>query len=61
MPSYIQTNLEINWNAKSFAKGLEVQFVYVNKTNQGETYNNPKYILNKVNMSNWNFIVNYQL
>lgn len=61
MPSYIQTNLEINWNAKSFAKGLEVQFVYVNKTNQGETYDNPKYILNKGNMSNWNFIVNYQL
>jgi hypothetical protein len=61
MPSYVQTNLEITWDAKTVQKGLEVQFVYVNKSNQGETYNNPKYILNKVDMSTWNFIVNYPI
>jgi hypothetical protein len=61
MPSYIQTNLEINWDAKNLVKGLDVQFIYVNKSNQGETHENLKYILNKVNMSTWNFIVNYTI
>ena len=61
MPSYLQSNIEINWDAQKIAKGLDVQFVYVNKSKQGDTVDNPKYNLNKVDMSTWNFIVNYTL
>jgi hypothetical protein len=61
MPSYLQSNIEISWDAKKIAKGLDVQFVYVNKSKRGDTGDNPKYILNKVDMGTWNFIVNYTL
>ena len=60
MPSYTQTNIEFIWDAQKILKGAEIQVLYVNKHNQGDTKENSKYILNKVDMSTWNFIVNYQ-
>jgi hypothetical protein len=60
MPSYMQSNIDLTWDAKKILKGAEIQVLYVNKLNQGDTKENSKYILNKVDMSTWNFIVNYQ-
>jgi hypothetical protein len=61
MPSYTQMNVEVLIDASKIAKGLDFQFLLANKTNQGDTMENSKYIQNKVNMNSWNFVVNYRL
>lgn len=61
MPSYTQMNLEVLIDASKIAKGLDFQFLFAHKTNQGDTMENSKYIQNKVNMNSWNFVVNYRL
>lgn len=59
LPSYNQLNLELNYEFEGFLEGLEIQALYAHKYNQGETYENEKYIINKVNMSNYNVVLNF--
>ncbi|WP_395785485.1 OprD family outer membrane porin [Aquirufa sp.] len=59
LPSYDQLNLEVIYEFENFLEGLEIQALYVHKSNQGETYANEKYIINKVNMSNYNVVLNF--
>jgi hypothetical protein len=59
LPSYNQLNLELNYEFEGFLEGLEIQGLYVHKYNQGETYGNEKYMINKVNMSNYNVVLNF--
>jgi hypothetical protein len=59
LPSYTQLNVDLSYEFTDFLEGLEIQALYVHKTNQGETYQNEKYIINKVNMSNYNLIFNF--
>jgi hypothetical protein len=59
MPSYSQLNADIKYIFTNTFKGLEAQFLFVGKLDNGETYNNNKYIFNKVNMGLYNFILNY--
>ena len=59
LPSYNQLNLDINYEFEGFLEGLEIQALYVHKSNQGETYENEKYIINKVNLSNYNLVLNF--
>lgn len=59
LPSYNQLNVDLNYEFEGFLEGLEIQALYVHKSNQGETYQNEKYIINKVNMSNYNLILNF--
>jgi hypothetical protein len=59
LPSYTQLNIDLSYEFIDFLEGLELQALYVHKTNQGETYQNEKYIINKVNMSNYNLILNF--
>jgi hypothetical protein len=59
LPSYDQLNLEMIYEFENFLEGLEIQALYVHKSNQGETYANEKYIINKVNMSNYNVVLNF--
>jgi len=59
LPSYTQLNLELTYEFTNFLEGLEIQALYVHKANQGETYQNEKFIINKVNMSNYNLILNF--
>lgn len=59
MPSYTQLNIDLSYEFVNFLEGLEIQALYVHKTNQGDTYQNEKYIINKVNMSNYNLIFNF--
>ncbi|MCK6612383.1 MAG: OprD family outer membrane porin [Bacteroidia bacterium] len=59
MPSYRQLNLDIRYPFQQFLKGLELQGLLVYKGNLGETYGNNKYVINKVDMVLYNFIVNY--
>lgn len=59
LPSYDQLNLEVIYEFENFLEGLEIQALYVHKSNQGEAYANEKYIINKVNMSNYSIVLNF--
>jgi hypothetical protein len=59
LPSYSQLNIDARYEFKGVFKGLEGQFLYVMKFNQGETYNDLRYTFNKVNMSLLNVVLNY--
>ena len=59
MPSYEQLNIDVRYEFKGFLEGLESQLLYVYKARAGNTYNNDKYVINKVNMSNWSLVLNY--
>jgi hypothetical protein len=59
LPSYAQINGDIKYVFKNRFKGLDAQVLIVAKLNKGNTYNNKKYTFDKVNLANYNFILNY--
>ena len=59
LPSYVQTNVDVRYEFQGLLKGFGVQLLYVHKFNVGETYDSKNYIFNKTNMSNINFILNF--
>lgn len=59
LPSYYQTNFDVSYDFQGFLKGFDAHFLYVHKFNDGETYNDPKNVFNKTNMSTINFIINF--
>lgn len=58
MPSYIQMNLGLTYRV---LKRLDTQVLWVHKTAAGNTYDTGRYIINKVGMSQYNVVVNYNL
>jgi len=58
-PSYIQTNADIGYQFQGMLKGFDAHLLFVHKFNIGETYGNKNFIFNKTNMSNINFILNF--
>lgn len=60
MPSYAQFNADIRYNFNGFFSGTSIQFLYVNKIGTGRDYENVRNIINKVNMSNFNLVLNYR-
>lgn len=60
MPSYNQLNIDARYKFGGIFKGLEVQVLYMYKGKTGNTYGNDKYVINKVDMSLWNIVFNYQ-
>jgi hypothetical protein len=59
MPSYSQLNVGMKYSPKGMWDGLDFQVLFVKKWNNGELYNDEKYRINKVDMSNTNVILNY--
>lgn len=59
MPSYSHTMLDIKYAFRKFFKGLDMEVLYIYKEALGNTYQNNKYVINKVDMSNLNIIFNY--
>ena len=59
IPSYAQFNFDLRYQFKGSFQGLNAQLLFVYKGRIGETYGNKRYVLNKVDMSLYNFIVNY--
>lgn len=58
-PSFRQANLDIRYKFKGFLKGLSMQTLVVHKFRTGNVYGLDKYMINKVDMSNYNLILNY--
>ncbi|MCX6316330.1 MAG: OprD family outer membrane porin [Bacteroidetes bacterium] len=59
LPSYYQLNTDIRYEFSGMLKGLDAQVLWVYKGKKGNTYGNGKYVLNKVDMMNWNMMLNY--
>ncbi len=59
LPSYAQVNAELRYSFVKMLKGLDAQILVAGKIRAGETYHNDKYVFNKVNMMNYNFVLNY--
>ena len=59
LPSYTQANADIRYSFAGILKGLEAQLLIVWKMNTGEMYNNKRYEFNKVNMMQYNFVLNF--
>lgn len=61
MPSYHQISYEASYHFGKFLEGLEIKTLITGKLGQGETYNNLKYVYNKVNMLNFNLIIDFKI
>ena len=59
MPSYSQLNMNIKYAFKNNFEGLNMEFLIAKKWNEGTLYNDQKYRINKVDMTNINLIMNY--
>lgn len=60
LPSYNQLNIDARYKFDGILKGLETQLLYVYKNNAGNKSPNDKFVINKVDMSLWNIVFNYQ-
>ncbi|MES2519399.1 MAG: hypothetical protein V4585_14900 [Bacteroidota bacterium] len=61
IPSFTQFTANVTFQFSGKMKGLNAQMLFVRKDNRGEIYDNDRYVINKVNMSQLNFVLNYQL
>ena len=59
LPSYVQANIDLRKSFTGFLEGFETQFLVSTKIGMGETYENNRYVINKVDMIHANLIVNY--
>lgn len=58
-PAYMQYNIDARYAFSRFWKGWEVQMIYFYKDAVGNTYDQPKYYINKVDMGHFSFILNF--
>ena len=61
MPSYQQINADASYIFSKFFKGLELRALVAWKLKQGEDYDNARFVYNKVNMVNFNFILDFRI
>lgn len=58
-PAFNQGNFDVRYAFAGKLEGLRVQFLYVRKGLLGNVYGQEKYVINKVQMSHINLILNY--
>lgn len=58
-PSFRQLNVDIRHTFSGPLEGLRAQLLYVWKGRMGNTYGNEAYVINRVDMTNWNLVLNY--
>ena len=58
-PSFQQFNIDARYTFGGRFEGLRAQLLYVWKGRLGEVYGKDKYVINRVNMSNYNLVLNY--
>jgi hypothetical protein len=59
-PAYTQVNLSATYQFGGDLKGLSGMLLLVRKDGLGETYENDRYVANKVNLTHINFILTYR-
>ena len=58
-PAYMQYNIDTRYAFSGFWKGWELQVIYFYKDAVADTYDNPKYYINKADMGHFNLILNF--
>ena len=58
-PSFNQFNFEVRYTFGGKFEGLKAQFLYVRKGLLGEVYGKDKYVINRVDVSLYNLVLNY--
>lgn len=58
-PSFQQLNLDARYTFGGALKGLRAQVLYVWKGRIGNTYGNDRYVINRVDLSHFNVVLNY--
>ncbi len=58
-PAFNQLNLDVRYRFGGMFEGLAAQLLYVRKGRLGNVYGNDKYVINKVDVSHFNLILNY--
>lgn len=58
-PSFRQINVEVRYRFGGALKGLQAQMLYVWKGRFGEVYGQDRYVINRVDMSQYNLVLNY--
>ncbi len=61
LPSYHQLNLYASYAFSKFLRGMELKFLAAYKMDQGKTYGDDRYVYNKVNMINFNLVLDFKL
>lgn len=59
MPSYVQVNLDVRYLFKGLLKGMEAQLLVASKFRASSELPALKYVFNKVDLINYNFVLNY--
>lgn len=59
MPSYFQANADIRYSFSKILEGLDAQLLVISKFNNGNYYDNYRYIINKTNMIQFDLVLNY--
>lgn len=60
VPGLLQFNFDFQYNFDGFWQGLETHFLLATKFQQHDTYGDPQYIVNKVDLFVYNWVVNYR-
>lgn len=58
-PAFNQLNIDVRYTFDGMLEGLKAQLLYVHKGRLGDVYGNDKLVINKVDMSHFNLILNY--
>jgi hypothetical protein len=61
LPSYHQLNAEAVYEVPGFLQGLQLKFLAVYKLASGNTYDQPQYIENNVNVANLNIVADFRI
>lgn len=59
LPSYLQLNVSGKYRFSGFWQNLTTEMLIVHKWNRGKLYDDNRYRINKVDMTNYNFVMNY--
>lgn len=59
MPAYTQFNIDMRFEFGKLLQGMEAQWLFVYKGKSGSSFGNDKYVINKVDVSLWNIVINY--
>ena len=58
-PAFRQFNTDVRYSFSGVLEGLRAQMLFVWKGRIGDVYGNDKYVINKVEMTHYNLILNY--
>lgn len=59
IPSYVQVNADVRYAFRGFLNGLDAQVLVAGKLGVGETYGDPRFVVNRVDMFHTSVVLNY--